>query len=503
MRTLILTGLLALATSVLAQASREESSARSSSGVNCSSEGDDGATPPAGPDPASRPEGEAKKEAPPGPAAGDSTSDEGFPSDLLGYPVHGRLSLKYRLRWNSSKDERDSDNDLYQYLSADIGNRRKHLLTAHFSFRVAEDLDGEHHSDGAFTYDSLQDTYDHRVTADVYYAYAELHRVLFIESARVGRQSLDEHPMMFHFDGARVDTMAWSKVLGLQAGAYAGIPVHAYESSWRGDAIYGGWVQARPWTGSRFRAEYTRIRDAYRDLTQRDDLWCFSGWQSVADLLTVHARYTILEYRSYDHLLRGDLFVPDWDFRVNASWYRLYRTTELTSIDTDQFTWILSNYFPYDQFSLLVAKGFFQHINLQAGAEIREVSPYDEEGPGNRSFQRYFFSPGILDWPLDGLSASVTLEYWNVKHTADGDQKSAGFDVTYKGIKGLRISVGSSFALYKYDVLENLEREHVQTYYAKVSYSPWKPLKFELGYQLEDNDRDDFHTVRIAVSYSF
>lgn len=450
------------------------------------------------------PEGEAKKESPPKEeAAKEEPEDNGTIGDLLGFPVHGRLSLKYRLRWQVSKDGHASDNDLYQVLSADIGNRKKHLITAHFSLRVSEDLDGEHNSSGGFVYDSLQDSYSSRVHGDVYYAYAELHRVLFIESARVGRQTLDESPVVFHFDGARVDTMEWKKVFSLQAGAYAGIPVHYYESSWRGDSIYGAWVQAKPWTGARFRAEYTRIRDAFKGGTQRDELACFSGWQTIGDVFTVHARYSLLEGRSRDHLLRGDLYVADWDFRVNASWYRLYHTTKLTSLDTDFFTWTLHSYFPYDQFQLLVAKGFAKHINLQAGAELRAVSPYDEEGPGNRSFQRYFFSPGILDWPINGLSASATLEYWNVKHSSSGDQKSAGFEVSYKGKHGLKLTAGSSFALYKYDVYEDLEREHVQTYYAKVSYSPWKPLKFELGYQLEKNDRDDFHQVKLAVSYTF
>ncbi len=456
-------------------------------------------------------EGEPKKEEPAAPAEpkkeaaaeDESAGDNGMIGDLLGFPVHGKLSLKYRLRWLVNKDGRDSDNDLYQILSADIGNRKKHLLTAHFSVRAAEDLDGEHHSDGYFAFDSLHDTYSRRVHGDVYYAYAELHRLLFIESARIGRQTMDESPVVFHFDGARVDTMEWKQVFSLQAGVYAGIPVHYYESSWRGDTIYGAWAQAKPWTGARFRAEFTRIRDAFENSTQRDELACFSGWQSIAEILTLHARYTLLEGHSRDHLLRGDLYVEDWDFRVNASWYRLYKTTELTSLETDFFTWTLHSYFPYDQFQLLVAKGLFTHLNLQAGADLRAVSPYDDEGPGNRSYQRYFFSPGIVDWPISGLSASVTLEYWNVKHSSSGDQKSAGFDVSYKGIKGLKLSAGSSFALYKYDFLEDLEREHVQTYYAKVSWSPWKPLKFELGYELEKNDRDDFHKVKAAVSYTF
>lgn len=457
-------------------------------------------------------EGEPKPEpAPepkPEPAKSEAASEEGYAedgplSDLLGFPVHGRLAIRWRGRWQASRHSRDADQDLYQEISADIGNTKKHTLTAHFNLRVSEDLDGEHRYDGAFAFDSLADTYRSRVHGDLYYAHLDLHRLLFVETIRAGRQTLDETPMVFHMDGIRADSMPWEKVLKLQAGGYAGVPVHYHESVWRGDAIYGGWIQARPWKGARARVEYTRIRDAYRHFTSRNDLWTFSAWQTLWDMLTLSGRYTIMDGSSRDHSLRGDLFVAEWDFRVNASWYRLYKRQDLSSIDTDYFTWTLRSYFPYDQFQLLVAKGLGKHVNLQAGADLRAVSPYDEEGPGNRSYQRYFFSPGLLDWPINGLSVTATLEYWNVKHSSSGDTKSAGFDITYKPHKGVKISAGSSFALYKYDELEDVEREHVQTYYLKVSYSPWKPLKFELGYQFEDTDTDDFHTAKFAVIFTY
>ncbi|MCE9583412.1 MAG: hypothetical protein K8T20_13080 [Planctomycetes bacterium] len=486
--------------------------------------GDAGSAPPAATDPvpaAGEPkkeepakEAEPKKEEPVKEApvegakegaapAEESAGDKGPLDDILGFPVHGRLALKFRGRWESSKDSKEHDTDLYQEVSADIGNVKKHMITAHFSLRVSEDLDGENDNKKAHVFDSLQDTYGHAWHGDLYYAHVDLHRLLFLDLVRVGRQSLDETPMVLYMDGLRADTMAWKQFFSLQGGVYAGAPVHYFESAWRGDSIIGAFIQARPWTGARVRAEYTRIRDATTGGTQRDNLWNFSAWQQIADVLTLNGRFSILNTMSRDHLLRADLYVTDWDFRVDASWYRLYRTQNLTTIDTDFFTSALHSYFPYDQFRLLVAKGIGKHINLQAGGDLRAVSPYDDEGPGNRSFVRFFFSPGITNWPIDGLSASVTLEYWNIRHTRNGDTQSAGFDVSYKGIKGLKISAGSNFALWKYDVFDDLERQHVQTYYARVSYSPWKPLKFEVGYELEDTKSDDFHKVKVSVSYTF
>jgi len=101
------------------------------------------------------------------------------------------------------------------------------------------------------------------------------------------------------------------------------------------------------------------------------------------------------------------------------------------------------------------------------------------------------------------LSLSATLEYWDVAHTPNGDTSSVGGDLTYKIMKGLKACLGTNFALYKYDLLTEIEREHVQTYYARVSFSPWKPLKFDVSYELEDDDRDTFHAIKAAVSFSF
>ncbi|MBI2920841.1 MAG: hypothetical protein HYY18_07115, partial [Planctomycetes bacterium] len=144
-----------------------------------------------------------------------------------------------------------------------------------------------------------------------------------------------------------------------------------------------------------------------------------------------------------------------------------------------------------------------KHVSVEAGTDIRRLWDIDDEGPYNREFSRYWLTPMLQDWPVKGLSVSVTGEYWAVRHTSNGDFRSWGGDITWKPSKQLKLSAGTAFALYKYDYVDGIERERVQTYYAKAAWSPWKFLKFDLGYEYEHLDDADFHIVKAGVTLSF
>lgn len=433
------------------------------------------------------------------PAPKPDTSSAGLAEQALGFPVTGTLTIKYRARWNYE----DDDQDFYGYLSTDIGNPKKHTLTAHFFLRGTKDIDGNHAGSRYFVFDSITDTYEESWNGRLYYGYLDLHRVGPIESARLGRQVLNETPIPVYIDGLNAESKPWKEALSLQGGLYGGIPVHPFESSPSGDWIAGAWAQVKPWKGARVRADYTAIRDDYRDEVYRSDLVGLAVWQQVADVLTLSGTCTILDSSSRDYRVSGVFYDPAWDFKADLSWYQLLHRQRMSSIDTDLFTPVGGDYQPYGQGRLLLAKGFGDHVTIEGGAEIREVWDVDREGKFNRSFQRYFLTPGLKEWPIAGFSLSVTGEYWHVRHTQDGSTKSVGGDLTYAVLKNLKASLGSNFALYKYDLYEQIEKEHVQTYYAKVTYSPWKPLKLNLAYEMESLDRDKFHAVKVAVSFTF
>ncbi|MBI2899767.1 MAG: hypothetical protein HYY17_06255, partial [Planctomycetes bacterium] len=81
-------------------------------------------------------------------------AESSFGEDLFGVPIHGALSLKYRVRWGGG----ETDNDLYQHLSTDIGDPDRDKLTGHLFFRASEDLDGNTPFDGFYPFDEITDT---------------------------------------------------------------------------------------------------------------------------------------------------------------------------------------------------------------------------------------------------------------------------------------------------------------------------------------------------------
>src|SRR5262249_21298412 len=81
-----------------------------------------------------------------------------------GLAVTGSFSLEYQLRHTSDA----TDQDAYGLLVADCGDAATQPVTAHVVARSAFDLDGNTNHQGNYVFDSLQDTYQSRLTAQLY-----------------------------------------------------------------------------------------------------------------------------------------------------------------------------------------------------------------------------------------------------------------------------------------------------------------------------------------------
>lgn len=423
-----------------------------------------------------------------------AASEEG----IFGIPVHGTLSMKYRARWNVG----DSDHDLYEYLSADFG-KPLGTVTGHLFLRATEDVGGFGNTRGYYPFDGITDTYGSLFNARFYYGYVDVNRVGPTELIRVGRQFLHETPVRFYVDGLRVESKPLEKAWGLHGGLYGGLPVHLFEGTPRGDFILGAYAEATiPWTGARARLDYTHIQDDTILGNERDDLIGFGLRQAIGEKLFLQGQYNWLNGKSRDLLLRANFYEPAWDLRLDASFYELIEPQRELSIDLDYFFTALFEYKQYGQGRLVAAKGVGEHLVLQAGAEVRELL-FDDDGPLNREFRHFWLTPVVSNWLLPGLSFSVTGEIWEVPGTDNGDVYSAGFDVTHRCSEKIKVSAGTSYALYKYDYFSAIEREHVRTVYGKVSYAPRKDLKFDVAYEFERSGIDDFHVLKFGAGYSF
>lgn len=414
--------------------------------------------------------------------------------EQLGIPVHGFLSMRYRLRATSD----DRDQDLYQYLSADLGDPERHRLTGHFFLRATEDLDEERD-----VFNGITDTFDSNLNSRLYYGYLDVHRLGPAQTIRAGRQFLHETPIPFYFDGVWAESEELPTLRDLKAGVYGGIPVHLYESSPGGDSVWGAYLAARPWKGAQARVDYARVIDDYILGEQRNDLYGLGVAQQAGERMNVAAQYNVLEGESHDVLGRLAYVNAEADLDLAVSYTQLFETQKTLAIDVDSFFLAARDYFPYHQVRLLAGKGLCRHSRLQAGADVRELVDEGDEAPLNREFRRFFVTAIVTDWPQPRLAMSLTVEMWDVPGSDDGDILTGGFDVTYKASDELKLSGGTSYALYKFDVLADEERENVRTYYAKGTYLVRENLKAQLGVEFEDADVDEFWTVKVGLTQSF
>jgi outer membrane protein assembly factor BamA len=99
-----------------------------------------------------------------------------------------------------------------------------------------------------------------------------------------------------------------------------------------------------------------------------------------------------------------------------------------------------------------------------------------------------------------GLSVSCTADFWDGD---DQDTNSLGADVSYEVDKSWKTSVGTYYSLYKYELLELAERDDVRTYYIRAGRALSSRLDFDVSYELENDDLDTYHTLRLGILWRF
>lgn len=413
--------------------------------------------------------------------------------------IHGYLSTQYRMR--QSEDE--SDQDIYQYVGLDLGDELTGKVTAHLLLRLAADIDGKQEVPGYYVFDSVTDTYDESFTYWLYHSYLDFHRVGNVADIRLGRQVMYDTPVTLYFDGGKIETMEWREALNLKVGVYGGVPVHLYEIDAEGDAIYGALLQTRPWRGGRFRADWVRVEDENLYGEEENDFYSAAVWQALSQYLMAHARYGWLDNEGRDVTGRLSFYHPDWDLMVMVSYYELLETEEIRTIDFDPFFAAAHAYYPYWQGRFLASKGIGDNFGIEGGVDMRELNDENDMSNYNHEFIRYFGTVYLTDLPTDGLEISATGEVWDSQDQLEYIQ-SYGGDVTYKTMNDrLAMSVGSYFSLYEYDFYVDEEKEEVQTYYGRIRFSQRKGFGFDVTYQYEDDEFDEYQTLKVGTKFVF
>lgn len=415
---------------------------------------------------------------------------------LADVPVHGFVRSRYQGRWT----EGAKDHDLYETLSVDVGDPERHRVTGHFLGDLSLDLDGNTRETGYNPFDSVRDSKGSDAVPRVYSAYLDIHRVGPVSILRAGRQTIYETPEIAFFDGVRAET----EELGankLKVGAYGGVPVHLYDGYSTDNRIGGVYGQGHLWQGARTRADFERLEGRNGSEEYKNNLLGLSGWQKVYKLVDLHGRYTRLDNQNRDVLTRVTFTKADWDFRFQASYYELLRAQKATVIETDAFYPILKDAQPYRDYRFLASKGLGDHVNVDAGTDIRRLTHRVDESAYNHQYNRYFGTLDLFDLVVKGSSLSFTAEKAVTQETNSDAQ---GVDLTVPVADRHKVSVGTAHQLYKYDYYLDEERENVQTYYLKYDFRYTKTLRFGVKYEYEDDGSSGhYNELRCEALCSF
>ncbi|MBI2931083.1 MAG: hypothetical protein HYY16_05490, partial [Planctomycetes bacterium] len=367
---------------------------------------------------------------------------------------------------------------------------------ASLSARFAEDLDGERDEAGFFAFDSLDDSYRRAATSRLYTAFVDLHRPMPNLRARAGRLIVEEMPEAVPMDGGQ----AWLQIQDhITAAVFGGLPVNLFESSTSDDAMYGGWIEALPWTRTRARIEYLHLRDENAFGLFKDDLVGFSVEHGSGPFFT-WARYTVLESENRDVAARLTGTFPAADLVIDIQGTYLFETQHAQALAIDPYSVFLFELEPYAQLALRASKGLGSLFSVDASATLRELIDDDEETPFNHEFQRWNVTPRTADWPLPKVSIAVPLDFWE---TSNDDFWTAGADVAWQAHPALSLTTGTSFSLYVIDAFAGTERRRVRSIYAAARWTAAKGTAVDLRYSIDRDDFDTFNTLEIGGRRAF
>lgn len=410
------------------------------------------------------------------------------PSD----PASGRLVTRYRARFTDD----ESDHDVYQTLDVLLADPEGHWSGALLA-RATWDVDG---TDPDSDFYSLADTYEHRLEGQLYHAYVDLAQPE-LALLRLGRQTLYETPVTLVFDGLRADLAPRGRAR-LNAGVFAGIGEHPYESSADGDAVLGGFAALRPWDGAELRLDWMHLEDERLGTEHEDDLLGLVlgtelGGRTSARRSQLETRFTSLEGDARDLRVSADHLDPGRGFSLQASYYELLRTQQDLAAPLDPFTDTLFELFPYAQATFSASKDW-RSFALLAGTDVRRVEDEDDVGEYNRDFERYWLTGSLAE--VLTLAVTLTGEVWR----SDGnDYETWGATLARALDGGFDLALGSYFALYEYDLLSAEERDRVRTTYLDLRWKRSRAHAWRLRYEYEHDEIDDFQEVRLDYEWSF
>ena len=416
--------------------------------------------------------------------------------------VQGSLGNHYKLRTTGDV----TDYDLEALLTLSFGDPSYQRLTGALQGGGIFDLNG---SGGNSLYSDVYNTFSNEsAVGRLYSAYMDVRRIKGIELLRTGRHHLYEFESAY-FDGVSLDT---GPFYGVKMTVFGGVPVHQFENQigveW-GDWTVGGALQWTPIVRARLRVDYTHLKDdtaAFR-LTQQDtedDLFSGSLWAELAKNLTVSSRVTAFSDQMRDGEAELGWRLPKQDFSLRLRAFRLLEGYDIRVLNWDAYS-IAGTYVPYTEVGLTATKGLGKYLTVDAGGNWRKLDDKQVSSAFNHGYVRGFLSASTQGFPVKGLSVSATADYYRSDDSSFQNDNFGGSAFVAQDLfkKRLKLSGGTAYYLYRYNLMTGTESDDVQIYFAKVEGKVTKTVRVKSGYEFEDNDLNGFHTMNLSVIWDF
>lgn len=415
--------------------------------------------------------------------------------------VHGSLSNRYKLRTTGSLH----DNDIETLFTLDIGRPSADRFSGSLQVGGIFDLDGNRPGS---VFSSVYDTFSTQAVGRIYYAYFNARDLGPVQGLRVGRQHRYEFESLY-FDGLTLESKPFHR---FTLTAFGGVPVHLFENQLGfdpGDWLVGGALQWNPLSKVQARFDYVHLKDKVTGFRaaagdHEDNLFGGTLWWEIDPRFGVVARFTSFSDQVRDVSFDATFRLPEKDFALRFNFFRLLQGYAVRVIDFDAFG-IAGTYQPYTEFSLNATKGLGNHFAVDGGVQIRFLDDNQIASAFNHGFERVFLSLSSFDLPVKGLSLSATGDYY---HGEDNTLKNNTFGASFTAAqelldKRLKLSGGTAFYLYRFNLFTGNESNDVRTYFARIQGKIFKDFEGRIGYEFEDNDFNNFHSVDVRLIWSF
>ena len=414
----------------------------------------------------------------------------------------GRFATTFRGRASRT----DEDLDLYGSLSLNYGDPEEDEWYGASMLRILSSLaDTSLGTTGTLPDANAGYTQDTRLL--VYFAYATWRPEADGARVTLGRQeSHVRHGPIF--DGA---TVAYEFDRRWRGALFGGVPFYPYGEYQIEDYLVGGRVTFLPTPRVKLELEPLFLHDQGVDGAPTfQDLRVALRGAYRADTWNARAEFITLDDAFQEVRLRAHATFPDVGVTLQAAYTGGFNPYDDFSIEFAEFSAIIGRLEPYHEVTASVTYDLNaaerddedDEYLLIGTVHWRVLEQQRDAGTFNHSFFRSSAGFTVRNpGELRGLWASVFVNFINAE--GNGEFYTFTGEVGYEQKRAFRISLGTTYDLYRYDRLTIDEQERVQSYFVagRVWLTDDAALRLTYEYQITDDDR--LHAVRAGASVTF